>query len=91
MIATILTTLCREAKSPLQLARFSRHGVASDAVPNQAIPAASGHFVRMARNLMNPGGKHPITAGHRRRFAQVFCEPRQLSRQIGEISKNYIA
>lgn len=42
MIATFLTTLCREVESPLPPTRlsrqFSRQSVVSDGVPNQAIP-----------------------------------------------------
>jgi hypothetical protein len=45
MIATILTTKCREAESPLLPARFSRQfsrqSVASDGVSNQSIPTVS--------------------------------------------------
>lgn len=52
-------TLRRETKSPRPPARFSRQfsrqSVVSDGVPNQAIPAVSGHFVRMTRNLMQVG------------------------------------
>lgn len=67
-----IATRCREAKSPLPPARFSRQfsrqSVASDGVPSQAIPTVSGHlpghlpghFVRMAQNFIRSDAKHAV-------------------------------